>query len=204
MPNIASIIAHNAQLWDGMEILDGRRIEVAKVATRLCAPLAKARYQAIEHATGVPWFVVAVIHEREAGQDFGRQLGQGDPLGQISRHVPRGRGPFFNHPGDPPGQDAFYRAAVDALTNCPPYAARWKDWSAGGTLTLVEEYNGLGYERHGEPSPYDWGATNRQRKGKFTGDGIYSADVWDTQVGCAAMIKAMAGIDPSVAFAKAA
>jgi hypothetical protein len=88
------------------------------VAVRLAAPAAKARYQAIEAATGVPWFVVAVIHEREAGGRWDRPLGWGDPLAHVSIHVPRGRGPFLDHPGDGPGHDAFYRGAVDALTNC--------------------------------------------------------------------------------------
>jgi lysozyme family protein len=40
----------------------------------------KARYQGIEAATGVPWFMVAVIHEREAGGRWNGHLGQGDDL----------------------------------------------------------------------------------------------------------------------------
>jgi lysozyme family protein len=99
-------------------------------------------------------------------------------------------------------QDAFYRAAVDALQNCAPYAARWKDWTAGGTLTLLILYNGTGYEDyHHEISPYDWGATDQEEEGKYTGDGKYSANVWDTQIGCAAMLKAMMALDPSIQFA---
>lgn len=201
MLTISQIIASNAACWSAASILHDRAAEVRAVAARLVSPPAKARYQAIAAATGVPWHVIAVIHERESGQDFNTQLGQGDPLGQISRHIPRGRGPFFNHPNDPPGQDAFYRGAVDALQNCPPYTARWKDWTSGGTLTILEEYNGLGYEAHAEPSPYDWGATNQEKRGKYTGDGVYNANVWDTQIGCAAMLKAMMELDPSITFA---
>ena len=207
MPNLAEIIAENAARWETAHILPSRRPEVAEVAARLCAPTAKSRYQMISQTVwGTPdrWWFVALVHEREASQDFTKQLGQGDPLGEISRHVPRGRGPFFNHPDDPPGQDAFYRGAVDALTNCPPYAGRWKDWTIGGALTLCEEYNGLGYEAHGEPSPYDWGATDQEKRGKYTGDGVYNANVWDTQIGCGAMLKAMMALDPSIQFAEAA
>jgi lysozyme family protein len=152
----------------------------------------------------VPWWVIAVIHECEADQDFNCQLGQGDPLDRPSRHVPRGRGPFFNHPDDPPGQDAFYRGAVDALQNCPPYAAKWTDWSAGGTLTLLELYNGTGYDDyHHEDSPYDWGATDQEEKGKYVGDGQYNPNAWDTQVGCAAMLKAMMVLDPTIEMPEA-
>ncbi len=201
MVDLIKLTAANLARWNACEITPSRLSEVNAVAKRLCDPSAKARYQMIEAHTGVPWFIVAVIHEREASQNWNAQLGQGDPLNQISRHVPKGRGPFFNHPNDPPGQDAFYRGAVDALTNCPPYASRWKDWSPGGALTLLVLYNGTGYEQyHNEPSPYDWGATNQEQRGKYTGDGVYSAQVWDTQIGCAAMLKAMMVVDSSIEF----
>lgn len=202
MTNLVALIAANEALWKIAKILPSRAAEVHAVAERLCAPAAKARYELISQATGVPWFVIAVIHEREASQDFTKQLGQGDPLDQISKHVPRGMGPYLNHPDDPPGQDAFYRCAVDTLTNTAPYAARWKDWSAGGTLTLLVLYNGTGYfDFHHEPSPYDWGATDQEQWGKYVQDGRFAPHVWDSQLGCAAMLKAMMEIDPSVKFA---
>jgi lysozyme family protein len=191
MTNIAAITAENARLWKIAKIVPKRLQEVNAVAARLAAPAAKLRYEAVSQAVwGAPdrWPVVAVIHEREADGSWNAQLGQGDPLAGISKHVPRGRGPFYNHPGDVPGNDAWHRAAVDALVNCPPFAARWKDWSAGGILTILELYNGTGYDDyHYECSPYDWGATDQEEAGKYTGDGKYSASVWDTQIGCAAM-----------------
>jgi len=207
MANIPALIAKYGALWEKAKILPARAKEVAAVAARLVAPDAKGRYQLISTATGVPWWVIAVIHEREASQNFSKQLGQGDPLNAVSRHVPRGRGPFLNHPNDPPGQDAFYRGAVDALQNCPPFAARWKDWTPGGTLVLLVLYNGTGYDDyHHEVSPYDFGATDQEQRGKYTSDGPqgYDPSVWDTQVGCAAMLKAMMALDPSIQFAPAA
>lgn len=198
--NLEAVKASNAQRWVNCVITASRAAEVTAVATRLCAPAAKARYQAIsQDVWGTPdrWFFVAVTHEREASQRWDRQLGQGDPLGQVSIHVPKGRGPFHDHDG----QDAFHWGAVDALKNCPPFAGRWTDWSIGGVLTLLEAYNGFGYESHAEPSPYDWGATNVEQWGKYTGDGIYNAHVWDTQLGCAAMLKTMVAVDPSLAAA---
>lgn len=202
MTNLAAITAENARLWSIARIVPSRQAQVTAVATRLAAPSAKFRYQAVSQAVwGTPdrWPVVAVIHEREASQNWNSQLGQGDPLGEISRHVPRGRGPFLTHPGDVPGNDAWHRGAVDALTNCPPFAGRWKDWSAGGLLTLLELYNGTGYDDyHHECSPYDWGATTVEEEGKYVGDGQYAAHVWDSQVGCAAMLKEMAALDPTI------
>lgn len=200
MTNLVALTAANQALWNIAKILPSRLAEVNEVAVRLCAVDAKARYQEIEKTTSVPWFVIAVIHERESSQDFTKQLGQGDPLGQVSRHVPRGMGPYFNHPTDLPLQDAFYRSAVDTLENTAPYAARWKDWSAGGTMTLLITYNGTGYwfYHNHEPSPYDWGATDQEVRGKYTSDGSFDANAWDTQVGCAAMLKQMMAIDNTI------
>jgi lysozyme family protein len=83
----------------------------------------------------VPWAFIAVAHERESSQDWTGILAQGDPWNRVSVHVPAGRGPF----------KSWEDAAIDALVNCAPHAAQNKDWSIGGTLTMLEQYNGLGY-----------------------------------------------------------
>lgn len=189
---LPSLVAANAARWAKMHVLSARELAVERVAAALVAPKAKAIYQAIALATGVPWFVVAVIHERECGQNFNLSIAQGDPWNDVSRHVPRGIGPF----------KSFNDAAIFALTRCAPFAAKWTDWSAGGTLTLLELYNGTGYEvYHHEASPYDWGATDIEQEGKYVADGKWSPMVWDTQIGCAAMLKAMMALDASIAFA---
>ena len=86
-----------AKWWDTATITNPT--EVAAVAKRLVG--AKARYQSVEVSTGVPWWLIAAIHEREASQGWDKQLAQGDPLNQVSRnepshgairHVGRGRG----------------------------------------------------------------------------------------------------------------
>src|SRR5437762_3258732 len=96
---------------------------------------AKSRYQAVEAKTGVPWFVIAVIHERESSQNWSRSLAEGDPISRVSTHVPAGRGPFAS----------WEAAAIDALVNCGPYLARKKWRDAGEILTNLELYNGVGY-----------------------------------------------------------
>lgn len=205
MPDYSKLIAANAANWARCEITPSRLKEAMATGARLAAADAKPRYQAVEAETDVPWEVVAVIAERESGADFARQLGQGDRLDHVSVHVPRGMGPYLTHEGDKPGADAWHRCAVDTLQNSPPFAARWRDWSPGGALALLTLYNGIGYELyHHESSPYVWGGTNVQTRGKYTGDGHYDASAWDGQLGCAAMLKAMMQVDPSITFAAAA
>ena len=159
--------------------------------SRLVSPTARVRYQSVSATTDVPWAVIAIIHERECSQDWTRSLAQGDPWNRVSMHVPAGRGPFMS----------WEAAAVDALVNCPPYAARNKDWSVGPTLAKLEEYNGLGYAARGLPSPYLWSGTNRYKSGKYVRDGVYDPDAVDSQLGCAGLLKAMAALDPSAALA---
>jgi lysozyme family protein len=108
-------------------------------------------------------------------------LAQGDPWNRQSVHVPKGRGPF----------NSFEEAAIDALANCAPNAAKNKDWSAGGALTLLERYNGLGYAAKGLPSPYVWAGTDQYTKGKYVADGVFDPNYVDRQLGCAGLLIAM-------------
>ena len=151
---------------------------------------AKSRYQAVEAKTGVPWSVIAVIHERESSQDWMASLAQGDPWNRMSIHVPSGRGPFRS----------WEDAAVDALVNCAPFLGRKKDWSLGPALTDLELYNGAGYANRGVASPYLWAGTDQYRSGKFVRDGVYDSNVSDVQPGCAGLLKTMMQFDPSISF----
>ncbi len=176
-----------------LRIANGARWKAAKV-TRNFSAIAKSlvdarvRYKAVEAKTGVPWFVIAVIHERESSQNWGRSLAQGDPWNQVSTHVPAGRGPFTS----------WEAAAIDALVNCGPYLARKKWRDAGEILTNLELYNGAGYANRGVPSPYDWAGTNQYVSGKYVADGVYDPSHVDTQPGCAGMILSMMVLDPSI------
>jgi lysozyme family protein len=181
MTDIPALIKQNEQRWNGMVIIPSLLPQVDAVAHRLVTPIAQARYEDVEKTTGVPANVIAVIHERESSQNWKCSLAQGDPWNQVSTHVPRGRGPF----------KSWEDAAVDALENCAPYASRWKDWSPGGTLTLLETYNGLGYANRHAPSPYIWASTNQYTKGKYVADGVYDPEAVDHQIGCAALLKRM-------------
>jgi hypothetical protein len=81
-----------------------------------------------------------------------------------------------------------------------PILPQHKDWSAGGALTALEAYNGLGYFKRGVPSPYLWAGTDQYKSGKYVRDGVYDPSVSDVQPGCAGMILAMMAIDPTITF----
>jgi lysozyme family protein len=187
MADQSALIKANAERWENAKLTRN----FLAIAKSLCA--AKTRYQAVEAKTGVPWFIIAVIHEREASQRWDTQLGQGDPLNQVSVHVPAGRGPF----------NTWEDGAIDALVNCGPYASRWTDWSTGGALALLEQYNGLGYFLRGVPSPYIWAGTDQYTSGKYVKDGVYDPDTIDKQPGCAGLIKTMMVLDRSITFGSA-
>ena len=184
MTDLAHLTAANLRRWQAMHVTPALIATLDHVAARLATPAARARYEAISAATGVPWDVIAVIHEREASQSWAANLAQGDPWNHVSIHVPRGRGPFHS----------FEAAAEDALVNCAPHAARWKDWSPGGRLTLLEQYNGLGYAARGLPSPYIWASTDQYVRGKYIADGHFDPNAVDHQLGCAALLARMAQI----------
>jgi lysozyme family protein len=169
----------NAQRWAAMKISAAKGPQFDAVAKRLTAK--KDVYKEVEKATGVPWEFVAVTHQRESSQDFGTYLGNGQSLKRKTTIVPKGRGPFPD----------WKTGAIDALVNAPPKAALNKDWSIGGTLDKLEEYNGLGYRRMGKPSPYLWAGTDQYVKGKYVADHKYDPNHVDTQLGCAGLLKFM-------------
>lgn len=186
MADIAPLKVANFNRWKKAKITRGP--ELVPVAKRLVG--AKARYQTVEARTGVPWPFIAVTHQRESSQDWSKSLAQGDPWIRVSTHVPAGRGPF----------SSWEDAAYDALVNCGPYAARNKDWTIGGTLTLLEQYNGIGYYKRGIPSPYIWSGTDQYVKGKYIADGVFDPNVVDKQLGCAGLIYEMMKLDPYIKF----
>jgi lysozyme family protein len=184
MTDLIALKSVNAKRWANAKLTRN----LTAVAKSLVA--AKPRYEAVETKTGVPWFVIAVIHERESSQNWFASLAQGDPWNRVSVHVPAGRGPFRS----------WEEAAIDALVNCAPHAARNKDWSIGGTLAELEQYNGLGYASRGTPSPYLWAGTNQYKSGKYVRDGVYDAGAVDSQPGCAGLMLEMMALDRTISF----
>lgn len=198
MIDLHNLAALNLARWKVCRILPEWIPILDKVSHHLVD--AKARYQTVEAKTGVPWAVIAVIHQRESSQSWSASLAQGDRWDRESIHVPRGRGPF-------PSWEA---AAMDALKICSPHAADWHDWTIGGALTLLEQYNGLGYAsgpfdhatgRRYPPqaSPYIWSGTDQYHRGKYPSDGHFDPNAIDHQTGCAGLLQRMTLLDQSIA-----
>ena len=186
MVDLGKLKAANLVRWNAASVTPGLIALIDGVSHRLVD--AKDRYQTVETQTGVPWAVIAVIHERESSQSWLASLAQGDPWNKPSIHVPAHRGPFTS----------WEAAAEDALVICPPHAAEWHDWTIGGALTLLEQYNGLGYAARSLPSPYIWASTNQYVKGKYIADGHFDPNAIDHQIGCAALLAHMSLIDRSI------
>ncbi|MDP9065629.1 MAG: peptidoglycan-binding protein [Pseudomonadota bacterium] len=187
MTDLAALKNRNEQRWANAKLTRG---------TEFKAPAQKAvnnqaRYKSIEDRTGVSWVFIAVSHYRESSQNFNKSLAQGDPWNKVSVHVPAGRGPFAS----------FEDAAVDALVDCAPHAARNHDWSIGGLLALLERYNGLSYANANRPSPYIWSGTDQYKIGKVVRDHGPIEEIVDKQLGCAGLILAMMALEPTITFA---
>lgn len=174
--------------WDRMIINPSRRHEFADLAQ--FAIDHKPIYVEVEQATGVKWYHVAVLHRRESDANFSTYLGNGDSLYRPTVHVPRGRGPFRSFLDG--AKDAL---RLDGLTSV-------QDWRLEKILWYCEIFNGLGYEYHGLPSPYLWGGTNIQARGKYVADGEWDSGAWDMQPGCAPILAKIAQLDPTLKFAR--
>lgn len=184
------------KLWSEMRVI--KTADARAHARRIAAPASKARYKTVEKKSGVPWFVVGVLHMRESNGDFNTWLHNGDPMRRGGRavqtiHVPKGR---------PPNPNVDWETgAVDALVNVENLD-QIKDWGPEHVAYASEKFNGFGY-RHPDrniPSPYLWGGTNVQKKGKFVKDGVYDPNAMDTQIGAMAMLSELMAIDPEARF----
>lgn len=181
----------NKNRWDACHISQDQGPAFKKVADVLMQLNNHNRYQAVSDELSkrgyvVPWWFIAVVHYREAGfvngqPNWNAYLGNGQPLNRKTTLVPVGRGPF----------KSWEEGAVDALVYAPPYAIKNYDWSIGGALTEIEEFNGLGYANKDLPSPYLWAGTDQYTAGKYVADGKFSPVTVDTQLGCAGLLKFM-------------
>jgi lysozyme family protein len=174
-----------ASQWNRMAVKTDRIPDIRRAAARLLS--AKDRYLRAERISGVPWYLIAALHWRESAANFKTQLAQGDPLNRRSVHEPSGRGPF----------KSWEEGAYDALVRLKKLN-RVKDWRLEKMLYYAEQYNGWGYYYHRMPSPYLWGGTTIQRRGKYVADGRFSPTTWDVQPGVAALISQMMHLDPTI------
>lgn len=186
MATFSELKPEYAYLWKNMVIKADKSAAVTSIANRLIA--SKDRYLPVADKTGVPWHVIAALHERESGADFSTYLGNGQPLSRKTTETPKGRGPFKTW--EDGAIDALKVDGLDKIT----------DWSPERACFEAEIYNGFGYRGQGINSPYLWSFTNHYTRGKYTETpkrSIFRAALVDAQCGVVPILKRIMELDPS-------
>lgn len=186
--------ADYAARWPAMTIPRNRRAAIEAAVRRILQ--GRARYEAVEATSGVPWWWIGAIHNRESGCDFRGILHNGEKIlgaGRKTRLEPKGRGPFRT----------WEEAARDALAikNLRPGIT----WTMERCLFEAERFNGFGYRQFRRiPSPYLWSFTNQYQAGKYVSDSTWDASAVDQQIGVAPLLKMLMEMVPEAQFAKSA
>lgn len=157
-----------------------------KIATNLLEN--KQRFLSVQNETGVPVLWMMPVFYRES-PSFDAYFGNGDPLNEVTKDVPKGRGPFAS----------WEAGTLDALN--VDHITAVEDWSWARMCYQWESWNGFGMrEYHARPSSYVWSWTNIYQGGKYIHDGPsgWSPGTWDKQCGCYAIAKSIVGLDPSL------
>ena len=189
-----SLLAENTKRWNSVKVKPSFMAASRKFAS--LAMVHKAEYEDIAHEIMVrygyhiPWWFIPLVHERECRKgvdNWNCNIAQGVNY-NLHSHLKPYNGPF----------PSFKEAAIDALVIEAPQAARNENWSGGGSMSIAERYNGLGYARMGRSSPYVWSGTDKYIRGKYIADGKYDPDEVDNQVGIAVALKALMELDPTI------
>ena len=170
-----------SQMFSDIEIRHDKIAEVKDVAAKILT--GKTKYKALEQITGVPWYVIGLIHSLEASCNFTKHLYNGDPLTARTVQVPKGQ----PKEGAPPF--TFEQSAVGALKLQGLIGV--KDWGIGNILHILEGFNGYGYTKyHPEVNtPYLWSYSQFYNKGKYASDGKFDAKLVSKQAGVACVLK---------------
>ncbi len=157
----------------------------------------RSTYEDVGMAVGAPWWVVAVLHLREAGEgDVGGWLcvlHNGEKIigtGRKTRLVPEGRGPFTS----------FRAAAIDAFdVEGLKDRCEWNECPIEFLAYVSEKFNGFGYrDERNMVSPYLWGGTSVQQRGKYVADHKFDENAMDPQIGTMAVLKSLQQLDPTI------
>jgi len=179
-------------LWEGVRFRPGWKKKADAAAERIVTH--KTQYQAVENATGVPWFVVGLIHQMESGCNFRTHLHNGDRLSARTVNVPAGRPAS----GSPPF--SWPESAIDALRlqKLETIIA----WPLPRIAYELERYNGFSSRtKHRINTPYLWSGTTHYAKGKYIRDHVWSDDAVSKQVGAMAVLLSLSRIDEEIAAA---
>jgi lysozyme family protein len=167
--------------WDRAKILKHKRHSVSLIVARILRN--EKRYKKVAKDTGVPWHVIAGLHNMESSGSFSRHLHEGSSLRGRTRDVPKGR----PKTGKPPFTWEF--SAKDALYYDSMHKVNWK--ALDSSLYACERYNGTGYLRYHKnvPTPYLWSYSTVYTRGKYIKDGVWSNTAVSKQCGVATIWK---------------
>jgi len=179
-----SLLPEYADLWDRLSIQSDRRPQAIAAASRILQQ--RQRYEVVAQQTGVPWFVVGLIHIMEADGDFETHLHNGDPLTARTRRVPRGR------PSGATPPFSWEESAVDALRL--KRLDKITGWSVERIAYELERFNGWGYRLHHPTtlSPYLWSGSQHYARGKYIADGVWSSTAVSQQIGAMVILQQLA------------
>lgn len=182
-PPSTGILATQAERWSKAIVLKEKTHFVTATAEQIRRN--RPRYETVSAKTGVPWPVIACIHNMECGLSFKLGLYCGDPLTARTRNEPKG----MPKAGAPPFQ--WEAVAVDALQYDRLDREAWN--AIAQTLQNIEAYNGTGYQKyHPEtPTPYLWSWTNVYTRGKYVADGKWSPTAVSAQCGVVPILKVL-------------
>lgn len=190
-----ALVNEYLSLFNQAQIKPGAESKVKAAYTQLVAN--KRRYEAVAarfNATGIPWYLIGILHMRESSYNFYKHLHNGDPLTGKTFNVPAGR-PLFPPAAGPGRSYTWEESAFDAISIMLQQAPSWRNYqqdsSVPSLLNKIESFNGNGYRRLSNPipSPYLWSDSTLQQPGKFIADGRYSPATMDQQVGGATLLK---------------
>ena len=185
-PGLSALKAGYIALWQSLSIRPERAAGVHSVARKIAS--FKDRYEGVQTTAGVAWYVIGLIHSKEASLRFDRHLHNGDPLTARTVHVPKGR----PKTGNPPF--TWEESALDALRldGMEGISA----WSVAMVAYRLEHFNGFGYRSQHPPinSPYLWAFTNQYTKGHYTSDGHYDPEAVDLDCGAMPLLRALIDI----------
>jgi len=177
----AALVKEYNDLFNSCEINPERTEEVEAIVQRIV--MFQNRYEGVATTSGVPWHVIAAIHNMECSLNFGEHLHNGDPLTARTVHDPKG----LPKSGQPPFE--WEASALDALGH--DNLTTWSDWSVSGICYKLEGYNGWGSRSHDINTPYLWSYSNHYTKGKYIADSKWSPTAVSQQCGAMVILRRM-------------
>jgi lysozyme family protein len=179
-----------AQLWSTMSLRADWAQKAANAAKGIFTN--RDKYRTVESLTGVPWFVVGLIHQMEADLDFHAHLHNGDPLTARTCNEPVGR-PLGGHPPFLWSDSAADAIRYDKLDQVP-------QWTFERVAFQLEKYNGFrSRTEHHINTPYLWSGTNHYDRGKFVRDNMWDGTVASKQVGAMPILRQLMQLDATIA-----